>query len=217
MEADLPVQWATSVSGLVLSWTWRAFDRLCEHLGRIDLTQPVEQLERDLTRNHYLELQTVFAKETRGFAAFSPVHEWPELETRSPSPARPPAYDLGFVHLDRRRWTWPIEAKVVKTPTALHEYVTEIRAKFESGVAAPLVGEGGMIGYLLSGPTSAFFGALEQRLSCRLSVVAEFSDRPHRSSMHQRTQRPDLRLHHMAMLCALGPSTAQIDPSPAAP
>ncbi len=202
-DADVPPDWARSVTVRVLEWTWRGFDELqSKHLSRIDLTQPLEQLERDLTRNHFVEIQTVFQAETEGFSAVIPVHEWPELETRSPPPAKPPAYDLGFVHRDNRRWAWPIEAKVLSTPASLHDYVADVRDKFESGVAAPLVGEGGMVGYLLSGGPDICFANLEKRLSCVLVVVPEFASRPHRTSNHQRASAPTLRLHHMVMPCS---------------
>jgi len=202
-DADLPQQWAQSVTIQVLDWTWRAFDQLHgNRLSHVDLRQPLEQLERDLTRNHFIEIQALFRAETDGFSTLIPVHEWPEMETRSSPPARPRAYDLGFVHLGHRRWAWPIEAKVLSTPASLHDYLADVRDKFECGVAAPLVGEGGMIGYLLSGQPDACFACLEKGLSCPLVVVPEFASRPHRASSHDRTQAPSLRLHHMVMPCS---------------
>jgi len=61
-DAELPIQWAHGVATQVLDWTWRAFDSLrAKHLARVDLTQPLEQLERDLTRNHFVEIQVLFA------------------------------------------------------------------------------------------------------------------------------------------------------------
>lgn len=201
-SANLPEEWAHSVTTQILDWTWRAFDRLqSNHLNRVDLQQPLEQLERDLTRNHFIEIQAVFQEETDGFSALIPVHEWPEMETRSAPPARPASYDLAFIHLAHRRWAWPIEAKVLPTPRNLYDYLADLTDKFEAGVAAPLIGVGGMIAYLLSGMPEAFFINLEERLPSALVVVPEFAARPHRASQHQRVNAPFICLHHMAMSC----------------
>lgn len=125
------------------------------------------------------------------------------MESLSSSQAKPPAYDFAFVHIEHRRWAWPIETKVLPTPGTLSEYVNEIHAKFVGGVAAPLVGEAGMIAYLRSGSADTFFVNLENRLAVALEVVAEFPNRPHRTSTHSRSRptAPTLRLHHMVMAC----------------
>ncbi len=209
-DADLPQAWAQGVAIQALSWTWRAFDRLQQELlVKVDLRQPLEQVERDLTRNHFVELQKVYQAETEGFSVLIPVHEWPEMETRSPAPAKPPAYDLGFVHPENRRWAWPIEAKVLKTPGTLADYLADVLEKYDSGVAAPLVGEGGMIAYLLSGVPAEFFSNLQERLPNSLVILPEFAHRAHRASTHQRKNAPELRLHHMAMACQLLPDHHQ--------
>ena len=81
-DADLPCQWASSVAMRVLDWTWRAFDALqTNHLMHVNLNQPLEQLERDLTRNHFIEIQRIFGAETDGYQNFVPHHEWPETES----------------------------------------------------------------------------------------------------------------------------------------
>ncbi|MEK6258075.1 MAG: hypothetical protein AABP62_05595 [Planctomycetota bacterium] len=202
VDADLPAVWATSVATQVLDWTWRAFDALRKnHLVRIDLTQPLEQVERDLVRNHYVEIQVLFAAETDGYATFVPTHEWPEMETRATAAAKPPAYDLAFVSSDNRRWAWPIEAKVVSSTDRLADYLKDVNDKFVGGIAAPLVGEGAMIGYLLVTDTTTVFNNLETRLAQSLETVPEFVQRPHRVSWHSRGSAPDLRLHHMLMPC----------------
>jgi len=181
---------------------WRSFDNLRErHLVNIDLTQPLDQLERDLTRHHSIELLLVFAADTDGFTSLVPQHEWDEFESLTSSSAKPPAYDFAFVHVGHRRWAWPIEAKVLPTPGTLADYMRDVRDKFESGIAAPLVGEGGMIGYLLTGTAEAFFENLKDGLSTPLEGVAEFATRSHRASRHSRGTTPALRLHHMIMAC----------------
>jgi hypothetical protein len=95
--------------------------------------------------------------------------------------------------------TVPIEAKVVLTPNALAEYLKDVRNKFIAGIAAPIVGEGAMIGYLLSGDDGEFFDELGGEMKLSFMTMPKFRDRPHRTSEHARNSRPDLRLHHMAM------------------
>lgn len=197
---DLPVDWAGGAAIQILDWMWRSFDLLREkHLAGVDLTQPLDQLERDLTRNHFVELQLLFYAETEGLASIQPQREWDEFESLSSAQAKPPAYDFAFIHVDHRRWAWPIEAKVLPTAATMADYLKDVREKFAEGVAAPRVGEGGMIGYLLSGLPEAFLANLESALAQMLELVTEFHTRPHRASRHARDKAPPLRLHHMVM------------------
>jgi len=201
-DTNLPVQWAQSVSTQILDWTWRAYDALrSKHMSRIDLTQSLEQLERDLVRLHFIEIQVLFSTETDGYPSFVPHHEWPEMETRSSAPAMPPAYDLAFVSVTDRRWAWPIEAKVVPRPDALAEYLKDVDQKFVAGIAALLVAEGAMLGYLLCSDGSAVVANLEARLQQDLRAVPDFPKRLHRTSRHPRATAPVLRLHHLLMIC----------------
>ncbi|HWM24706.1 MAG TPA: hypothetical protein VNP98_07770 [Chthoniobacterales bacterium] len=204
MDADSQRQaqeWAGAVGTQVLDWTWRAFDLLRSNtLSRIDLDQPLEQLERDLTSHHFREIQQLWKRETDGYSAVSPQPEWPEMATRSPAPARPPAYDIAFVWNDNPRVAWPFEAKVVATTGTLAAYVADTE-KFTDGTAAPYIGEGAQIAYLLTGLATEFFSNLSKRLASKLLSPPEFAGRAHRSSNHTRESAPDLRLHHMAMLC----------------
>ncbi len=196
-------EWASNIVVQALDWTWRGFDVLhAEHLSNIDMTQPLEQLERDIVRHHYVQILTLWRQEAGGYAAFSPVHEWPEMETRSEPSAKPPSYDLGFVSTAaNQRWALAVEAKVLPTKGQLAEYMKDVNKKFVDGIASPLVGEGGMIGYLLCEETDAVFAGTEKRLRQTLVSPPEFSSRPHRTSSHERTGAPTLRLHHMLMVC----------------
>lgn len=200
---DLAVKWAKASAFRILDWTWRAFDALsAAHLSGLDLTQPLEQLERDLVRQHFIEIQIIFARETHGYSSLIPHHEWPEMETRAPAPAKPPAYDLCFISTANQRWAWPIEAKVIPTSNTLAEYLKDVREKFIAGIASPLIGEGAMIAYLLSKDGDVFFAKLEAKLGQPLSPSCDFHDRIHKTSQHARSGYPHLTLHHMAMECA---------------
>jgi hypothetical protein len=193
--------WAAGVSIQVLDWTWRAFDVLCANvLSSVDMTQPLEQLERDLTSRHFIEIQRIFGTETEGFSSIIPHHEYPENESRPGGRGKPPASDISFVWYENPRVSWPIEAKVVPTPGTLAEYLRDTK-KFADGIAAPLVGEGAQVAYLLTGETDDFFHNISPRLTFPLQPLPEFSDRAHRVSSHTRIRFPDLQLHHMAMYC----------------
>ena len=146
----------------------------------------------------------MFNTDTGGLGSLQPQREWDEFESLSSSTAKPPANDFAFIHVVHRRWAWPFEAKVLDTPGTLADYVKDIREKFETGIAAPLIGEAGMIGYLLSGSPASFFTNLESRLGKPLESVAEFENRAHRATRHSRDRTPPLRLHHMIMDCSSG-------------
>ena len=194
-------RWAEDVSAQVIDWTWRGFDQLREqHLNQVDFSQPLEQVERDLTSKHFICITQLWAMETGGFSSISPHHEYPENETRPPAPGRPPAYDLAFVWVENQRVAWPIQAKVVQTPKAIAAYVGDVE-KFLGGTAAPLTGRGGLIAYLLAGEPAEFFDELQAHVHAKLEIVPAFQARAHRLSHHQRNQAPPLCLHHMSMMC----------------
>lgn len=201
-DSDLAVAWAESISVQVLGWTWRAFDSFQSiDLSRIDMTQPMDQVERDLTRNHFTYINNLWAQDTAGFSSFTPHHEYPEMESLKSSAAKPPAYDFAFVATNNPRWAWPVEAKVVTSPRALAEYLQDVNSKFVGGVAAPLVGEGAMIAYLLTDRVDQVLVNLEKRIGQTLAPVPGFLDRKHKSSEHNRAGSPTLRLHHLMMKC----------------
>jgi hypothetical protein len=205
---ELALKWAEAVSERILGWVWRAFDALrAGPMTRVDLTKSPEQLERDLTDLHFREIQRLWRGETEGMDAFYPDHEIPEFESRYSAQAQPPAYDLGFVLYANPRAIWPIEAKVVRKPATLGGYLGDVQDKFIAGIAAPFVGQAGMIGYLLSGTPGEVFAGLEQRLSQPLNHPSVFATRDHRTSFHVRgtspfgRELPDLLLHHLVMSC----------------
>ena len=205
LDSDSQAQaqkWAQAASTQILDWTWRGFDKLHNGvLSKIDMNQSLEQLERDLARLHFTEINILWAQETGGFSSLTPHHEYPELETRSRAPAKPPAYDIAFVWNDNPRIAWPIEAKVLPTPGTLADYLGDTQ-KFCGGTAAPFTGEGAQIAYLRSGTPREFFDNL--RSSPLTSSLQHFQDFPkgsHGVSSHVRNSAPDLRLHHLAMSC----------------
>ena len=194
--------WASGVTAQVLDWTWRAFEALHANvLSHVDMTQPLDQLERDLTSKHFIEIQRIFVAETDGFPSIIPHHEFPENQSRPGGCGKPPASDICFIWYANQRVTWPIEAKVVPTPGALAKYLRDVN-KFTDGIAAPFVGEGAQIAYLRTGTPRDFFDNLRRSAGMSsLQHSQDFPNRPHKVSAHPRNPAPDLRLHHLAMSC----------------
>lgn len=199
VDPALPIEWARGATTQILRWVWLAFDALHARLLPVDFAVPLEQLERDLVRLHYQNLLEVWRRETQGFPSIQPHHEWPEMESRKSAQAKPPAYDLAFVDITHSRWVWPLEAKVLDTPHTLSDYMGDVNHKFVAGIAAPLCGDGGMIGYLLSGQADDVFTRLEENYQLRLTPMSEPAGRPQRRSEHSRATAPTLRLHHLVM------------------
>lgn len=197
-DADLPLEWARGVAEQVLSWVWRGYDQLSPKLNGVDFSQPLEQVERNLAELHFYEIQTLWAREG-GYSSVHPGHEISEFLSRSEPRARPPAYDLCFTHVVNANWKWPVEAKVLQGQHAVAEYLKDVRGKFVAGIAAPLVGEGAMVGYLLKGAEQRVFEKLTEELGQELLVVASFAARAHRTSLHSRESAPQLRIHHLVM------------------
>ena len=159
-------------------------------------------MERALTQWHALNVNQVWAEETHGRASFIPIHEMHEFESRKGGNAMPPSNDIGFIHRQNRRWKLPVEAKLVPSSRALTEYLKDVNDKYVAGIAAPLVGECGMVGYILSGETDDVFDALSTVLGHLQALPGPFAARPHRTTVHARDPKPRLRVHHMAMSCA---------------
>ena len=101
-------------------------------------------------------------------------------------PAQPPEYDLAFVFRADERVMWPIEAKVVETPTRIAHYVRDINEEYLSCRYAPFANSGAMLGYLLTGSAEEVFAAIDERLGCRLDGIPEHPMRPNRVSHHER-------------------------------
>lgn len=113
----------------------------------------------------------------------------------------PPSYDMGFAHRKYKHLILPVEAKLLPSAKALAEYMKDVELKYIGGVAAPMVGECGMIGYLLAGSCDDVFVGLTMRLGQQLLRLEPFEKREHRTSSHERTACPRLRIHHMVMSC----------------
>ena len=102
-------------------------------------------------------------------------------------PAQPPEYDLAFVFRADERVFWPIEAKVLESPSNVSNYVRDICEEFLSCRYGPFANSGAMLAYLLSGQADSVFKSIEEKLGCSLHPVAEHPRKPTRVSHHLRT------------------------------
>jgi hypothetical protein len=114
-----------------------------------------------------------------------------ERETMLAPPAQPPAYDLAFVFRADPRVMWPLEAKVLSTPSALADYLHDIHDEYLTCRYAPFSPSGAMLGYLLEGLEQDALENIANRLGVPLNPLDSFRDRPCAVSVHDRTVPPD--------------------------
>lgn len=197
--------WRKDASNILLGFVWQGYDLLKkEVISEIDVTQVEDEIERSITQ--YLTPR--IRRAMTDFSPFSPfdveqgVHEY---ETRMPSPAQPPLYDIAFVLRQNERIMWPMEAKVLKTDGAVGDYIKEVENNFLKCRYAPFSGEGAMLGYLLSGIPAKAFNNISLKGRYNLNDHAGFQKRNHKISYHKRqvqagkTHPVDFCCHHMVM------------------
>ena len=142
-------EWCLDQSAILVGFLWGAYDQLKRDCPAID--------EKDLERSITQLLEVRIRREMSGDEPFYIQHSPFERETMKRPPAQPPQYDLAFVLNVDERIMWPLEAKVLETPSAVSKYASEVRDQLLACRYAPFCGEGAMLGYLLSGtPADAF-------------------------------------------------------------
>lgn len=192
--------WQRDYSAILLDLVWRGYDLLyAEILSHIDLADADEELERSITQ--YLEPR--IRRAMTGMEPFFVQHVVREYESRLPPPAQAPEYDIAFVLYHHPRTAWPLEAKMLRTPGAIADYVNDLREQFLTCRYAPFSDEAAMLGYLLSGDPIAALDNIAARLGCTLAHHPSILDRMHRTSDHVRgvppgkSYPPSLRCHHL--------------------
>ena len=200
---DAVKAWPRDFSTQVLARVWEGFDRLsADVLSQIRDWSELEHVERSLTDLHFDKIQEL----QTGEEPFLPTREVPDFESRHSSQAMPPSNDFGFkICGGDLSLVWPLEAKVIGRPADVARYLNDLNDKYLACRSSPFSPEAALIGYLLGSDNELTFGTIAERLGQELSVPAEFSDRPHRISEHQRTVpngKPypvDFRCHHLLM------------------
>jgi hypothetical protein len=194
--------WVAGNSDLILHAIWAGYDRMRQDS---DLAQAVagttDDIERGITRMLYFAIDDGLTHEE----PFRLLHGAPEDETRKRRPARPPEYDITFAMRANPRIMWSLEAKVLKSPGSLAEYVHAVQNRFLAGTYAPFVAEGAMAAYLLSGAHDQTFVGIAAKLGVKLSTAPQWKKRPHRVSVHEREMPKEkpypvrFRCHHLVM------------------
>jgi len=199
-------QWGSDLTVKMFQHLWQAYDLLrSEVFAQIDPKKAEDDLERDIT----MSLERRIRRVMTGDEPYTVQHGPYEEESRKPSPAQPPQYDIAFVMNADERVMWPAEAKVLKSDTipALAEYVAEIRTQYLTARYAPFTGEGAVLGYLFSGSENVAFQSIETSLPCTLRHHPAFLDRHHKLSDHEREIPSErypgsFRCHHLMMKMA---------------
>ncbi len=194
---------AHNAENCMLEAVWRGYSSFKDELlSYIDISSADDELERSITQilePHVRDCLT-------GYETFYLQHETYETETRLNSPAQSPAYDLAFILKSNKRIMWPLEAKIMRSPTNVAPYVKDINNEFLTGRYAPFSRSAAMLGYLLSGKAEDVPQHIEKRLGCTLQPHRVFHPQHnHHISSHQRNL-PDkswasgaFTCHHMIM------------------
>lgn len=177
--SELAQNWTKGQVARLVELLWAGYEQL-----RASRAQFAEaSLERSITE----ALERRVHDSMTGFEPFYVQHGSHEYETMAAPPAQPPQYDLAFVFRADERLKWPVEAKVLETPSATSDYVSDIQTEFETCRYGPFSHSGAMLGYLLSGEPAQVISNLGKKLQKVLRLVNGQEGRPHRASDHMRT------------------------------
>jgi len=175
--------WQNDASSILLSYIWKGYDLLHDEvLSQIEPNLTDDELERSISQL----LESRIHKVMTGNEPFYVQHEVYEFETRQPSPAQPPQYDIAFVLNENPRIVWPLEAKVLRSDRSVASYINDLKNEFLSCRYAPFSSEGAMLGYLFSGAPENVFLHIEKKVPCKLHHHLDFSERNHKYSDHTR-------------------------------
>jgi len=175
--------WREDASVILLRFVWQGYDLLQnEVLSQIEPNEADDELERSITQLIEPRIHEVMT----GNEPFYVQHEVYEYETRQPSPAQPPQYDIAFVLYQNPRIMWPLEAKVLRSDGAVAPYINDLKNNFFTCRYAPFSSEGAMLGYLLSGVPDNVFRHIETKVPCELHHHPVFPERAHKYSEHTR-------------------------------
>lgn len=179
--------WPEHVLVQILTLVWNGFDRMkaLPRFRQLDFSRNYAQLERSLTDLHMQEITVLYREEGSNFESFIPHHESWEFQNLSERSARPPSNDLGFVLLSNRRIRWSIEAKVLKTATAIADYLGDLK-KYLDGKSSPFSTQAALGAYLIAGDANDTLASIGESLGVTLRKHQSFPTRAHQLSTHKR-------------------------------
>ena len=186
--ANIADAWPDHVVEEMLTLVWEGFDRMkaLPRFSELDFRGDYAQIERSLTDLHMDEITILWREKCNRFESFIPKHEPWEFQSLATRSARPPSCDLGFVLVSNRRMRWSIEAKIVSSPKAIHEYLGDLR-KYLDGLTSPFSMEAALGAYLVAGNATDMLRAIELALKIDVRQHAKFPGRPHGLTSHQRS------------------------------
>ncbi|MDD4965162.1 MAG: hypothetical protein PHI11_14715 [Gallionella sp.] len=193
----LSSSWCKDQSEIILGLIWRGYDQMQNDKPVVD--------GRDLERSITQLLEPRIARAMSGDEPFYVQHGAFERETMLPPPAQPPQYDIAFILKSDEQFMWPIEAKVLETAGTVSEYIKDIHGQFLTCRYAPFLGEGAMLGFLLSGTADDAFRNIAQKTPCELENHPAFSSRSQKLSHHTRSvplgkaYPTKFRCHHLML------------------
>lgn len=170
--------WLRSPSHSVLKFVWLGYEQMCRDQPAID----GRDLERSITQLLEPRIRTAMT----GYEPFYIQHGAFEHETMAAQPAQPPQYDLAFVWRADERVMWPLEAKVMATPNTIAPYAADVTGEFLTCRYAPFTSSGAMLGYLLTGTTSAAFEQIAAKMDIQLLATDASAARAECVSQHRR-------------------------------
>lgn len=179
------------MSGLVWGSYYRCKPKL---INVFNAHHDLMQIERSITQILSDDIFINFPTE----APFSFQQNRDEFASLKIPKAQPPQYDMAFYLISDARVSWPLEAKVLDSPTKLTEYIKDINDSFLTGKYAPYSDCAAMIGYLRQPDASTCKKAIETDLK----VTLNYYDKLHWTSDHKRplpidaTIIQDFQCHH---------------------
>jgi hypothetical protein len=180
--------WSDDVIVAMLTLVWEGFDQMKRNLlQKVDFSQRLDQLERTLTDAHSSAILLIWKSKGTGFESFIPKHEPWELSSITSRSAMPPSYDIGFENVNDPRLRWPVEAKILASPTDVNRYLGDLRTKYLTGVGAPFSTQAALLGYLQNGEPKDSISAIQASLGMTLKLFPHFAPRLHHTSEHSRS------------------------------
>jgi hypothetical protein len=190
-------KWCANHSFILVDSIWKACDAVRENeLNSLPVEQSHEAKEESLNLFVAIRLQ----QQRSGYEPFAVVHQPPEQFARKSKNAQSPTPDIGFVWFENPNCVWPIEGKVLATPTDIGNYVKEMK-NFLSGRYSTFSCEASLLGYLISGDPVDLINNIFNRLRKRQLLHPKIQDYHHRISKHARKtvagrKKEDFYCHH---------------------
>lgn len=193
-------RWCEDHSFLLMDLIWRACDRIRDNeLKTMPVVATDEAKEESLNNLVCLRIQELKS----GDAPFAVVHQPPEQFHRKTRNAQSPCPDVGFVWYANPNCVWPIEGKVLNSPTDVEAYAGEMN-NFLTGRYATFSREAALLAYLIEGRPDETLRNIAKRIRKRPYSHPKLPNRPHQITKHRRMEiaarkAEDFYCHHLVL------------------